>query len=94
MHASARLLVGAVAVAEVNESQLLRTDVLPQLPPVSAIRTIVLLADTGLPDKYPCFGARCRALSPAACRGFLVKSFSCYFLKIMYNRRCAYDTPE
>ena len=47
--------------------------VLPQSPPVSAIRAIALLADTGLPDKYPCFGASKLALSPAACRGFLCK---------------------
>ena len=32
-----------------HESRLLRTCVLPQSPPASAIRTIVLLADTGLP---------------------------------------------
>ena len=70
-----------------HESQLLRTYVLPQLPPTSTIRPIGLLVDTGLPGKYPCFGACEHALSPAACQGFQSKfsrkldafAFSCPF---------------
>ena len=62
--------MAANAAATTYESQLLRAFALPQLPPVSTIRPIGLLADTGLPGKYPCFGACKHALSPAACQGF------------------------